>query len=202
MKFEICFVALALCCVSSSPAPQLFGNYQPFTPIGTWFQNFQNAIRAPLFPNGFLNQYRPGQIAPTQPVPIQSIPNQQVIPSQPQIIDVPNPQVDINSNGWFWQNWIPLPIIPQYGQDGPTIVIVSRPSSQSKPSTPQHPDSIAAKPDTPMASLNSNSTSTINTTNVSSSAPASNLSPIISENSSSTTQSTLASNPGKNQMKQ
>ncbi|XP_031635812.1 uncharacterized protein LOC116348814 [Contarinia nasturtii] len=120
----ICLVALTLCFVSASAAPQStyqplqpFQSFQPFQPFISFFQNFPR----PPFLRPQVQVVPSVESVPVQPPPAQH-PQQLVQTQSPQVVEVPTRQ-----NGWFWQNWAPLPFwnIPQYSQDGPTIIIVS-----------------------------------------------------------------------------
>lgn len=192
MKLIICLVALGVCSVKATPAPQIF---QPLTPFGTWLQNsFQTFPRPTIFQNGPLNPFRPQtqvQVAPSQQV----VPTtQQVTPTQangqwPQSIQFPDRQS--SNNGWYWQNWIPLPIIPQYGQDqAPTIIIISRPAKQ--PAQNASSNTITSSGST--AAANSSS---IQSTNISLVIPSTNDSsnslPVAVSNSSEPSTSSLSS---------
>lgn len=162
MKLLICLVALSVYSVSATPTPQFFGSFQPLTPFGNWLQNsFQNIPRPP-----FWNPFRPQtQVQVTPPTSsLQQVASaQQVTPAQtnsqwPQIATVPDRQ--ISNNEWYWQNWIPLPIIPQFAQEqSPTIIIISRPAKQ--PST-EGSNSNAAASSEATATANSNSNQSMN----------------------------------------
>lgn len=163
MKFVLLSVALILCGVNASPTPQFFGSY-PWTPLGNWLQQFQNTFpRFPSIPNfqgGIWNQMRPEapiQITPPPvpqqvPVQVQTVP--QIVPPQPQ----QHQNIGLNGqqapNGWYWSNWIQLPVIPQYSQyaqEPPTIVIISH-----KKPTAETPNNNAVTVES-----NSNSSATV-----------------------------------------
>lgn len=200
MKFVLLSVALILCgvnAVSANPTPQFFGGY-PWAPLGNWIQQFQNSFtRFPSFPNfqgGSWNQNRPIAPAPfapntPQPLPIQppqmqSI--QQIAPLQPNVPTLENPDYSVANNGWYWQNWLPVPIIPQYSQDQPTIVIISRPVKK-----PAQENTINTVSSESGASANSSS---VQMTNISVMVPSSNeslankLSDGLNSNETTTTQ--------------
>lgn len=133
----LCVFAFCVFSVSATPTPQFFG-MQPLTPFGNWLQNslqnpFQNFPRPNFFQNTFWNSNRPST---AQPQPSQQVTtDQQVVPVQtnaqwPQTSEPSGiPDRQISNAAWYWQNWIPLPVIPQYGQDqSPTIIIISRPA--------------------------------------------------------------------------
>lgn len=147
MQFVFLSVALILSSASASPTPQIFGGNPPWNWIQTSFQQFQNAIpRPPFFQSGIWNQNRPGAQVQIPPNPAQTVAVQPVAPPQSnaqwtQTNEIPNRQV----NGWFWQNWIPLPIITQYSPDQPTIVIISRPSKSPSEETTDSPTAISSE---------------------------------------------------------
>lgn len=186
MKLLITLVALSVYSVSATPTPQFFGGYQPLTPFGNWLQNsFQNIPRPP-----FWNPFRPQtqvQVTPPTSSLQQVAPVQQVIQTQsnsqwPQTAAVPDRQ--ISNNEWYWQNWIPLPIIPQFGQEqSPTIIIISRPAKQ--PST-EGPNSNTA---TASANSSANQSTNISVVVPNSNEPSTN-SPVPVSNSNEPSQNT------------
>ncbi|XP_055294897.1 uncharacterized protein LOC129564781 [Sitodiplosis mosellana] len=195
MKLLIGLVAISVCSVSATPTPQIFGGFQPpiLGPFGNWLQNsIQNIPRPPFFQNGISwNPFRPQ----TQPVQVAPAP-QQVIPAQahaqwPQAVEVPIRQ--INNNGWYWQNWIPLPIIPQYGPDqSPTIIIISRPA---KPEVAETSNANATATATATANSSSNQSTNISLVLPNSNESSTNSSvpvPVPVSNSSEPTQSALS----------
>lgn len=139
MKLLLGLAALSVCSVSATPTPQLVG---PLSSVGNFFQNtFQGFPRPPFFQNGFaFAPFRPQ----TQQVlipPQQVAPTPQIIPAQENAQGFNVPIRQISNNGWYWQNWIPLPVIPQYPADqSPTIIIISHPA---KPQTAANPTATA-----------------------------------------------------------
>lgn len=222
MESVICLlVTLALCSVNATPTPQLFGNGQPWPQLfgngqpwpqfGNLLQNFP---RPPFFQNGFLNPFRPPasqvQVAaspqPIEPIQVQPPPVQHMTPFQSnaqwqQTAEIPDRQV--SNNGWFWPNWIPVPIIPQYTQDAPTIVIISRPSKKptSHNSNSNNNNTVSSE------SIATSNSSSVQSTNISvmvpnstqpAPAPASTETPIAtSSQMGESSSSTLASTPGE-----
>lgn len=181
MKLLIGLVALSVYSVSTTPTPQLFG---PLSSVGNFFQNtIQGFPRPPFFQNGFaFGPFRPQ----TQQVlnPPQQMAAQQIIPAQENAQSFNVPIRQISNNGWYWQNWIPMPVIPQYPADqSPTIIIISHPS---KPQTAENPNPNPT--DTASSIQSTNNSAVVPTTNESTnSTTLSTPTPVSNSSESSTT---------------
>lgn len=206
MKFVILSVGLLWWSASASanPTPQGF-QFQPFTPVGQWFQNsLQNTLHAvqniiPFRPGSQVNspnqippnqvqypsnqvpqnqfpsnQFAPNQVPhnqfpgasyPVEPYPYQQIgqpPQIQVISSSPNGPWIPPRQ--LGNSELYWPNWFQFPLIPQYTQGEPTIIIISRPSKSPETHHETSTDETATSINSSLAESNSTSSNATTST--------------------------------------
>lgn len=118
--------------VQNIPLQQQVNQQQSAQPV----QSFPSQAYAPqtFAPQALTPQVIAPQALPPQVIAPQALPPQilasQAIPQWPPTFDVNNNQVGGLNNAVYYPNWIPAPVIPQYNQEQPQIVIISRPPKQ------------------------------------------------------------------------